>query len=141
MGKENTEYKNAASLYEQYSKKNTGKKGYDNTLEMAQKGANSTALGLQSQVQTAARNSGMSRSAAAMMGQNAMSSAYNNAFANQQQQAGQQLGNQLNAQGNLMNSHQAEGQNEFNRGWGAAANAVGAAGELIGSAAKIIPGK
>lgn len=138
MGKKNKEYQNAASLYEEYSKENTGKKGYGNTLEMAQKGANSTALGLQSQVQTAARNSGMSRSAAAMMGQNAMSSAYNNAFANQQQQAGQQLGNQLNAQGNLMNSHQAEGNNEFNRGWGAVANTVGAVGEVAKTAAKIM---
>lgn len=138
MGKNNKEYQNAASIYEQYSAENTGKNGYDNTLEMAQKGANSTALGLQSKVQTVARNSGMSRSAAAMMGQNAMSSAYNNAFANQQQQAEQQLGNQLIAQGNLMNSHQAEGNNKFNRGWGAVANTVGAAGEVAKTVSKFV---
>lgn len=75
-----TALKNQKGAVNQY----TGNTGYQNTLNQAKQGAAMTAGLAGQQSQQAARNAGMSKAQAAMMGANTAASAYGNNFANQQ---------------------------------------------------------
>lgn len=78
-----TALKNQTGAVNQY----TGNTGYQNALQQAKQGAAMTAGLAGQQSQQAARNAGMSKAQAAMMGANTAASAYGNNFANQQNMA------------------------------------------------------
>lgn len=130
-------YQNAAKLYEQLSKQNTGVSGYNNGLAMAKTGANQIANEVQGQVQTNARNSGLNKSASSMMGNQAVANAYNNNIATQQSLANQYQDNEINTTGNLMTSYQTEANNQYKRGWGNVGNVLKLGGQLIADLPKL----
>lgn len=79
-----SQYGNALTNQQQAVNKYTGNAGYQNALEQAKQGAAMTAGLAGQQAQQAARNAGMSKAQAAMMGANQAASAYGNNFGNQQ---------------------------------------------------------
>lgn len=81
------QYGNALTNQQGAVNKYTGNTGYQNALEQAKQGAAMTAGLAGQQSQQAARNAGMSKAQAAMMGANTAASAYGNNFNNQQNMA------------------------------------------------------
>lgn len=117
-----SQYGNALSNQQQAVSKYAGNTGYQNALEQAKQGAAMSAGLAGQQAQQAARNAGMSKAQAAMLGANQAASAYGNNFGNQQAMASN-MGNQAiyGAQGItgatqfIPSMAQAEKQNQYNR--------------------------
>lgn len=116
------QYGNALSNQQSAVNKYTGNVGYKNALEQAKQGAAMTAGLAGQQSQQAARNAGMSKAQAAMLGANQAASAYGNNFANQQNMA-TNAGNQnvygtqglTSATQFIPQSAMQEKQNQYNR--------------------------
>lgn len=116
------QYGNALTNQGQAINKYTGNTGYQNALEQAKQGAAMTAGLAGQQAQQAARNAGMSKAQAAMLGANQAATAYGNNFNNQQNIA-TNAGNQnvygmqglTSATQFIPSSQQAEKQNQYNR--------------------------
>ena len=117
-----SQYGNALSNQQQAVNKYAGNTGYQNALEQAKQGAAMSAGLAGQQAQQAARNAGMSKAQAAMLGANQAASAYGSNFGNQQAMASN-MGNQAisGAQGItgatqfIPSMAQAEKQNQYNR--------------------------
>lgn len=137
------QYGNAINKQANINDKYTGNAGYQNSINQGLQGAAVTAnqAGLQSQ--NAARNMGLSKGAAAMMGSQNAANAFGTNFTNQQGQAanlGQQAvqANAMNANqlSNLANINMQEQQNKYNR---SAANAA-RVGNVIGNVGSTLTG-
>ena len=103
---------NQKNLANQY----TGNAGYENALNQAYKGAQTTANQAGAAARTSARNSGMSKAQAAAMGANQAANAYGNNF-NAQQNMANNAGNvALNANQSIGNMQNALYGNQFGRG-------------------------
>lgn len=94
----------------------TGNQGYENALQQAYKGAQTTANQAGATARTAARNSGMSKAQAAAMGANQAANAYGSNFTNQQNMANAAGMNALQANQNIGNMQNTLYGNQFGRG-------------------------
>lgn len=103
---------NQKNLANQY----TGNAGYENALNQAYKGAQTTANQAGAAARTSARNSGMSKAQAAAMGANQAANAYGNNFNTQQSMANTAGMNALQANQAVGNMQNALYGNQFNRG-------------------------
>lgn len=116
------QYGNALTNQGQAVNKYTGNAGYQNALKQAKQGAALTSGLAGQQAQMTARNAGMSKAQAAMMGANSAASAYGNNFTNQQNLA-TNAGNQnvygmqglTSATQFIPSSQQAEKQYQYDR--------------------------
>ena len=116
------QYGNALTNQNQAVNKYTGNQGYQNALEQAKQGAALIAGLAGQQAQNAARNAGMSKAQAAMLGANQASSAYGNNF-NTQQNMATQAGSQnvygtqgvTSATQFIPSMAQTEKNNQYNR--------------------------
>lgn len=103
---------NQKNLANQYA----GNEGYENALNQAYKGAQTTANQAGAAARTSARNSGMSKAQAAAMGANQAANAYGNNFATQQSMANTAGMNALNANQAIGNMQNTLYGNQFGRG-------------------------
>jgi hypothetical protein len=129
----NDMYSDASKKYQNAISEYTGNKGYENSLKEGQKGAASAAGGAASAAQGSARTAGMSKSAAAAMGNQSTINSYDSNLASQQQQAANQGNAKVSAQSGALNAGQAEAGNEYNRGWSTAGNIMGMVGGALSS--------
>ena len=95
---------NQSNLNNQY----TGNQGYQNSIQQGLTGANVTAGAAGQNAQKAARNTGMSRAAAANLGAANAANSYSNNFNNQQQNAYNAGMNAINANSNLAGLYQGQ---------------------------------
>lgn len=103
---------NQKNLANQYA----GNAGYENALNQAYKGAQTTANQAGATARTSARNSGMSKAQAAAMGANQAANAYGSNFATQQNMANNAGMNALNANQAIGNMQNTLYGNQFNKG-------------------------
>ena len=149
MGKSSSsesEYDKAKRKYEEAIQQYTGEAGYKAALNTAigatKNLSNIAAQGAIAQAQTGARQSGMSKAQAAMLGSQQGSTAYQNAFnnniSNQQNQAFTSNLNKVSALGSKVgqdfNKLTADRQNDYNNvslGLGAAGTVLGLSDERL----------
>jgi len=131
-------YLNAMNNYKESARQNTGERGYNQSLQMASKGADLVGGQAGNQAAKQYRAAGMSKGAAAAMGGTQGAAGYQNAFQGQQQNAMNQQSNAVTAAGNAVNQQgqatqmqQQEGQNAYNRAWGNVGNTLGIIGSFI----------
>lgn len=144
--KSESEYDKAKRKYEEAINAYTGENGYKASLQMAMGAtknlSNVASQGAIAQAQTGARQSGMSKAQAAMLGSQQGSTAYQNAFnsniANQQTQAYNNNLNKVSALGSKVgqdfNKMTADRQNDYNNvslGLGAAGTVLGLSDERL----------
>ena len=149
MGKSSSsesEYDKAKRKYEEAIQQYTGEAGYKTALNTAigatKNLSNIASQGAIAQAQTGARQSGMSKAQAAMLGSQQGSTAYQNAFnnniSNQQNQAFTSNLNKVSALGSKVgqdfNKLTADRQNDYNNvslGFGAAGTVLGLSDERL----------
>lgn len=159
MSKSDEQYQSAKSSYDtavqNYNdtlSKYTGNAGYKNSVSQAKETSNNLsaqqARGAAAQAQSAARSSGMSKAAAAAMGSQQAANAYQNSYANNfnnQQSSAYQAGNaavggantNMQSAQNQIGISQSQDQAKWDRTWGAAGQALNAAGQIVGGVATI----
>lgn len=126
----NDNYESAKAAYQALANRYTGNAGYQNSLDNAAKGSTAVANGVASQTKAAARNAGLSKSAAAALGQSNVQKAYTDAFTGQQESAYKAGLDSANAGKDVMTTEQTEGNNKYDRAAGNATAAVQGAGTL-----------
>lgn len=132
MNQAETSLNNQSEINKQY----TGNQGYQNSIQQGLTGANVTAGQAGQQAQKAARNSGMSKSAAAALGSSNAANAYGTNFANQQNAALNTGNMAVNANQNLTGQYLNKaglGLNQQNQKYGQAASTIGTIGNMIGN--------
>jgi len=135
MSSTNDEYEQSRAKYNALLNAYTGTTGYNTSLENAQKGASLVAQNTASQTKAAARNAGLSKSAAAALGQSNVAKAYGDAFSTQQSNAQKAGEDAVTGQAATLSADSNEGNNKYNRSWGNVSAGVGAAGTALQSAA------
>lgn len=146
MGKSNANYTSALEAYHKAQEQYAGNEGYRNALDTA-KGTTSELTAQQAQgatasAQDAARKAGYTKAQAAAIGAGKGADTYINQYAGnlatQQSQAGSYGDKTLGAKQAETGMAQSQDEAEWNRGWGAAGNALSAAGEIGGAVGSII---
>ena len=126
----NEKYEDAKSKYQALASMYTGNSGYQNSLNNAAKGSTAISEGVASQTKAAARNAGLSKSAAAALGQSNVQKAYTDAFTGQQENAYKAGTDAANAAKDVMSNEVTEGNNRYDRAAGNTTAAVQGAGTL-----------
>src|SRR5574344_2098408 len=129
----NEKYEDAKSKYQALASMYTGNSGYQNSLNNAAKGSTAISAGVASQTKAAARNAGLSKSAAAALGQSNVQKAYTDAFTGQQENAYKAGTDAANAAKDVMSNEVTEGNNRYDRAAGNTTAAVQGAGTLASS--------
>lgn len=124
----NEKYEDAKSKYQALASMYTGNSGYQNSLNNAAKGSTAISEGVASQTKAAARNAGLSKSAAAALGQSNVQKAYTDAFTGQQENAYKAGTDAANAAKEVMSNEVTEGNNRYDRAAGNTTAAVQGAG-------------
>ena len=146
MGKSNANYTSALEAYHRAQEQYAGNEGYKNALDTA-RGTTSELTARQAQgatasAQDAARKAGYTKAQAAAIGAGRGADTYINQYASnlasQQGQASSFGDKALGAKQAEVNAGQAQDEAEWNRGWGAAGNALSAAGEIGGAIGGIV---
>lgn len=126
----NEKYEDAKSKYQALASMYTGNSGYQNSLNNAAKGSTAISEGVASQTKAAARNAGLSKSAAAALGQSNVQKAYTDAFTGQQENAYKAGTDAANSAKDVMSNEVTEGNNRYDRAAGNTTAAVQGAGTL-----------
>lgn len=126
----NDNYESAKAAYQSLANRYTGNAGYQNSLDNAAKGSTAVSNGVAAQTKAAARNAGLSKSAAAALGQSNVQKAYTDAFTGQQESAYKAGLDSANAAKDVMTTEQTEGNNRYDRAAGNTTAAVQGAGTL-----------
>lgn len=140
MSSTNEEFESAQKKYNDLLNQYTGNAGYQNSLNQAGKGAAIESQAAGAQVQSQARQSGMTKAQAAAMGANSASEQYGKSFSDQQSKAADQGTNAVTNQQSAVSNEQTEGNNRYNRAWGNVGGIAQGVGGAIDTATKIIPG-
>lgn len=127
MSLTNENYEAARDQYSKLAQAYTSGEMYNKARGMASQGAQQQGVNAGAQAQGAARNAGLTRGQAAVMGASQAADTYNNALANQQTQAAQSLAQGLNSQGQIMGTEagqESSGQKWLNAGMGVLGNVL-----------------
>lgn len=127
MSLTNKNYEAARDQYAKLAQQYTSGEMYNKAREMASQGAQQQGVNAGAQAQGAARNAGLTRGQAAVMGASQAADTYNNALANQQAQASQSLAQGVNARGQIMGTEsgqESSGQKWLNAGLGVLGNVL-----------------
>lgn len=108
MSLENKNYTAARDQYSKLAQQYTSGEMYNKARTLGAQGAQQQGVNAGAQAQGAARNAGLTRGQAAVMGASQVADTYNNALANQQAQAIQSLGQGAGMQGQVMGTESGQ---------------------------------